>query len=124
MKDLTVALPNQPGALADTFEALAAAGVSMMAASGTVIGGEGIVHILVEDEPTARPALEKAGLEVRAERDVVVIDHLPERPGTAGAVVRRVADQGLNLDLCYLTEDGRFVLGGGDVPAIERALRS
>ena len=124
MKDLTVALENEPGALADAFEALAGAGISMLAASGSVVTGEGIVHILVEDEAAARGALEAAGLVVREERDVVVVDHLPERPGTAGAVVRRAADQGVNLDLAYLTEDGRFVLGSGDVPALERATRS
>ena len=124
MKDLTVALANEPGTLADAFETLARAGISMLAASGSVVAGEGIVHILVEDEQTAREALAAAGLEVREERDVVVVDHLPEQPGTAGAVVRRVSNAGLNLDLCYLTEDGRFVLGGDDVPAIERAMRS
>lgn len=124
MKDLTVVLVNEPGALADAFEALARVGVSMLAASGSTVAGEGIVHILVEDEASARGALESAGLEIGDERDVVVIDHLPEQPGTAGAVVRRIANQGLNIDLTYLTEDGRFVLSGDDVPAMERALRS
>lgn len=124
MKDLTIALVNEPGALAEAFEALAGAGISMMAASGSVVAGEGIVHILVEDEQTARPALEGTGLEIREERDVIVVDHLPEQPGTAGAVARRIANAGLNVDLCYLTEDGRFVLGGDDVPAMEQALLS
>lgn len=46
---------------------------------------------------------------------------LPSQPGTLGSALRRIADAGANVDLIYLTEDGRLVLGGGDVDAIRRA---
>jgi len=124
MKDLTVVLVNKPGTLADAFEALGEASVNMVGACGFPAAGEGILHVLVENVAAARRAIESVGLEVRDERDVVVLNPLPAQPGTAGAVLRRIANQGVNVDLAYLAEDGRFVLSGDDVPALERAARS
>lgn len=121
MKDLTVILEDKPGTLADAFEALGGAGVNAVGACGFPAAGEGILHILVEDADRARAAVEGAGLEVRAERDVVVLGPLPAEPGAAGALLRRIADRGVNVDLAYLTEDGRVVLSGADVPALEQA---
>ena len=42
MKDLTVALANEPGTLADAFETLARAGISMLAASGSVVADDAV----------------------------------------------------------------------------------
>ena len=69
----------------------------------------------------AHDALTAAGLEVRHERDVVVAS-VEDQPGTGGELLRRVADAGANVDLLYLTMDGRLVLSGSDVSAIQRAL--
>jgi hypothetical protein len=121
-RDLTVILVNRPGTLADAAEALGRAGVNIEGACGFPAGAEGIFHVLVEDAPAARQALEAAGLEVRAERDVVLLDQLPREPGTLGAALRRIADAGVNVDLIYPTEDGRVVLSGDDVDALRRAV--
>ena len=124
MKDLTVILVDKPGTLADAFEAIGQAGVNVVGACGFPAGGEGILHVLVEDADAARRAVEAVGLVVRDERDVVVLDPLPSQAGTGGSLLRRIANQGVNVDLAYLTEDGRVVLSGDDVPALERAARS
>lgn len=124
MKDLTVILVNKPGTLADAFEALGAAGINAAGSCGFPSSGEGILHLLVEDAAAARQALERAGLTVRDERDVVIVGPLPAQPGTGGAVLRRIANQGVNVDLLYMTEDGRVVLSGEDVPALASASRS
>lgn len=120
-RDLTVVLANRPGTLADAAEALGRAGINIQGACGFPAGSEGILHVLVDDAAGARRALEAAGLEVRAERDVVVLGPLPSGPGTLGSALRRIAAAGANVDLIYLTEDGRVVLSGGDVDAIRRA---
>ena len=120
-KDLTVVLMNRPGTLADAAEALGRAGINIEGVCGFPSGSEGIMHILVEDASGARDALAAAGLEVRDEREVVVAS-VEDRPGTGGALLRRVADGGANVDLLYLTMDGRLVLSGGDVAAIQRLL--
>src|SRR5688500_16485669 len=39
---------------------------------GTTGGGQGVIHILVEDADTTRAALSEAGMEVSDERDVLV----------------------------------------------------
>jgi hypothetical protein len=77
--------------------------------------------VLVEEAERARRALIDAGLEIQAERPVVVIP-IENRPGSAAAVLQRVAEAGVNIDLLYMTADCRLVLGGNDVPAIRRAL--
>ena len=119
--DLMVILVNRPGTLADAAEALGGAGVNIDGACGFPAGGEGVLHVLVDDAATARRALEDAGMEVRQERDVVLLDRLPDQPGTLGSALRRIADAGANVDLLYLTVDGRVVLGGDDVEGIRRA---
>ena len=120
-KDLMVILVNRPGTLADAAEALGRAGVNIEGGCGFPAGGEGVLHVLVEDAAGARRAIEQAGLEVREERDVVVLDPLPDQPGTLGAALRRIADAGVNVDLLYSAADGRVVLGGADLAGLRRA---
>ncbi len=66
-------------------------------------------------------ALIDAGFEVVAERRVVVRP-TENRPGAAAALLRQIAEAGVNVDLLYGTVDGRIVVGGEDVRAIEGAL--
>jgi hypothetical protein len=103
--DLMVGLVNRPGSLQRASEALGRAGV----------------NIEVEDAERARRALIDAGLEIQAERRVVVTA-IENRPGSAAEVLRRVADAAVSIDLLYATADGRLVLGGDDVSAIKTAL--
>ena len=119
--DLTVGLVNQPGTLLRASDALARAGINIDGACGYVCEGKGVYHVLVEDAERARRALLDAGFEIQVERPVVVTD-VEDRPGSAAAVLRRVSEAGANIDLLYLTVDGRLVLGGADAPSIRRAL--
>lgn len=119
-KDLTIVLVNRPGTLADAAEALGRAGINIDGVCGFPAGEEGIMHVLVDDAGAARQALSGTGLEVRDERDVVVVP-AENRPGAGGELLRRIADAGANVDLIYLTMDSRVVLSGGDVEAIRRA---
>ena len=113
--DLTVILRNVPGTIADLGEAAEAAGINLMGACGFESGGEGVTHVLVDgDASAARRAFEDAGMEVRGEREVLVVD-VEDTPGGLGRVARRFADAGVNVDLIYLTADGRLVLGPDDV---------
>jgi hypothetical protein len=119
--DLTVCLVNRPGTLLSASDALARAGINIAGACGYVCDGQGVYHVLVEEAERARRALIDAGFELQTERQVVATP-IENRPGTAAAVLRRVADAGVNIDVLYLTIDGRLVLGGDDVAAIRRAL--
>jgi hypothetical protein len=113
-KDLTVILEDRPGTLADVGEALGKAGINIEGLCGFPCEGKGIGHILVEDAAAARRALEEIGLEIRGERQVLVLE-VEDRPGALGEVSRRIADAGVNIDLIYLATNNRLVLGVDDL---------
>jgi hypothetical protein len=119
--DLTVSLVNQPGTLLRASDALARAGINIDGACGYICESHGEFHVLVEEAERARRALLDAGLEIRAERQVVVTP-IENRPGSAAAALRRVAEAGASIDLLYATADGRLVVGGNDLAAIRQAL--
>jgi hypothetical protein len=119
--DLTVSLVNRPGTLLLASDALARAGINIDGACGYVCEARCLFHVLVDEAERARRALLDAGFMIEAERSVVVVS-IENRPGTAAAILRHVAEVGLNIDLLYTTADGRLVLGGDDVAAIRRAL--
>jgi hypothetical protein len=119
--DLTVGLFDRPGTLAKASDALGRAGVNIDGASGFVCDGQGVYHVLVEDAERARRALIDSGFTIEDERRVVITP-VENRPGAAAALLRRIADAELNVDLLYTTLDGRLVLSGSDVEGIRRAL--
>jgi hypothetical protein len=119
--DLTVVLEDRPGTLAALGEALGSADVNVEGVCGVRIEGQGIVHVLVEDAAAARSAIEQAGLQVREEREVVVVD-VEDRPGALGQAARRIAAAGGNLDLVYLATNTRLVVGADDLDSVRGAL--
>jgi hypothetical protein len=110
MKDLAIRLENRPGALADMGNALGRAGVSVEGGGAWVVGDTGVAHFLFEDGAAAARALEAAGIEVIAERDVVVQRLKQEVPGQLGALTRRLADAGVNIEVLYSDHDHRLIL--------------
>ncbi len=119
--DLQVGLVHRPGTLLKASEALGRAGINIDGACGFVCEGQGVYHVLVQDAELARRTLLNADLEIQDERSVVVVP-VENRPGGVAAVLQRVAQAGVNVDLLYVTADGRLVLGSGNVAALRRAL--
>lgn len=110
MKDLTIALENRPGALADMGEALGRAGVSVEGGGAWVAGGKGVGHFLFADGTAARQALEAAGIQVLAERDVLVQRLKQEVPGQLGLIARRMAEAGVNIEVLYSDHAHQLIL--------------
>ena len=123
MKDLVVSLENEPGMLAALGEVFGNAGINIEGVCGIAIeGAETVgVHILVEDGALAIAALEAAGVDYGAEREVEVVS-LIDQPGEMGRHLRRVAEAGVNIDLVYLATSTRLVLGGSNMAALHAAL--
>lgn len=119
--DLTISLANQPGTLGEALAALGHAGVNIDGACGFASDDRGVCHVLVVDPERARRALIDAGFDILAESPAAVA-RVENRPGAGAALLRRVADAGVNISLVYTTVDGRVVLLGDDVAAIQRAL--
>jgi hypothetical protein len=118
MKDLTIELKNQPGALADLGETLGRAGVSVEGGGAWVVNGIGIAHFLVADGDAAKRALNAAGIRVTAVRDVVVQRLRQDEPGQLGKLTRRMAQAGVNIEVLYSDHEHQLVLV---VDALERA---
>ncbi|MGA9422359.1 MAG: OsmC family protein [Rhodanobacteraceae bacterium] len=111
MKDLAIRLQNRPGALAEMGEAIGRAGVSVEGGGGFVVDGQAIMHFLFEDGAAARHALERAGIDVFDERDVVVQRLDQELPGQLGSIGRAMANAGVNIEVVYSDHDNRLILG-------------
>jgi hypothetical protein len=110
MKDLTIALEDRPGALADMGDALGRAGVSIEGGGAFVVNGEGVAHFLFADGAAARRALEAAGIRVVAERDVIVQRLNQAQPGQLGKITRRMAEAGVNIEVLYSDHDNQLIL--------------
>lgn len=118
-KDLTLIPDDQPGVLARIGEAAGAAGINIEGISAFTGEGKGVVHLLVRDPEDAHRALAAAGFDVRAAREVLVVD-VEDRPGAMGEVCRRLADHGVNIQQAYIAGAGetggyRLVLAVDDV---------
>jgi hypothetical protein len=124
-KDLTVILEDRPGMLAELGEAMGKAGINIDGMCGFLAEGKGVIHMLVEDTEAARSALEGAGLDVREERDVLMLRlgvDIIDRPGQTGEIGRRLADEAINVDLVYATWKGDAVVGADDLAKARETL--
>jgi hypothetical protein len=119
-RDLTITgFEDRPGVTAAIGEALGEAGVNI---EGTFGSGKFLeIHVLVEDEATARQALEEAGFTVSDARDVLVLE-VENRPGAWGEVARRIADAGVNIDFHYIAMNNRFVVAADDLEKARAAV--
>ncbi|MFX0075976.1 MAG: amino acid-binding protein [Candidatus Hermodarchaeota archaeon] len=124
MKDIAVILENRPGALADMGEILGKNGINMNGLCGIPLNDEAIIHILVEDETVAKYVLESAGFKVSAVREVLVLDigHIAGKPGSGGKMARKIGNVGVNIDLIYLAEHNKIVIGVDDIKRARNAL--
>ena len=110
MKDLTIALENRPGALAEMGEALGRAGVSIEGGGAFVVNGDGAAHFLFNDGAAARAALEAAGIRVLGEREVLVQRLNQAEPGQLGKITRLMAEAGVNIEALYSDHDHQLIL--------------
>ena len=119
MKDLGILLDDRPGTLADMGEALGRAGVSVEGGGAWVVGGRGVAHFLVEDADAdaARAALKAADIAVVSAREVIVQRLRQDVPGQLGALTRRMADAGVNIEVLYSDHDHQLILVVDDLAA-------
>lgn len=115
MKDLTIALENRPGALAEMGAALGQAGVSIEGGGAWVVNGQAVAHFLFEDGTAAQRALEAAGIKVLAEQDVLVERLNQTEPGQLGKISRQMADAGVNIEVLYSDHDHQLILVVDDI---------
>ena len=119
--DLVIEIENEPGALARVAAAVSDAGVNLAAATCIGPGERAELHILVPHAEPVRHALAITNVAVTREREVCVVD-VEDRPGVLADLTRRVAKEGINLDLVYVATHNRVVLGSPDIDKLKLAL--
>jgi hypothetical protein len=112
VRDLALRLDHRPGALAAMGEALGRAGVSVEGGGAFVVGGTGYAHFLVADGDTgaARAALGSVGIEVLADREVLVQRLAQAEPGQLGKLCRRMAAAGVGIEVLYSDHQNQLIL--------------
>jgi hypothetical protein len=110
VKNVTLTLPNVPGALARMGEALGSAGVSLEGGGVFAVGETAVANFLVEDGERAATVLRAAGFQAVQVRDVLLRKLDQGRPGQLGALTRRLADAGVNIEVQYSDHEHRLVL--------------
>lgn len=112
-QDVTIELPNRPGALAQMGEALGLADISIEGGGAWGLSGQngiGVAHFLFADGEKAGKALTQAGIRVTAVRDVVVQRLHQGQPGQLGKLTRRMADAKVNIEALYSDHANQLIL--------------
>ena len=120
--DLRIEADNAVGQLAKLSEELGKVGVNIDGFCGTVAGGRGVLHVLVENAGAARQALVGAGYIIAAEREALVLEGVEDRPGYLGEMARLLADNDINIEVAYLATNTRVVFVVPDVAIAREAL--
>ncbi len=90
-----VQLKNEPGALANLAEALAARGVDLRAIGGGGLGDTGHVILTTADDDTARQVLVDGGYTYFEGESLLA--EVDDQPGGMAKIARRLADAGVNI---------------------------
>lgn len=123
--DFTVILDDTPGELARLGEVTGAAGVNIRGLAAFTGEGRGVIHVLVDDDQVERATqeLQRAGMGIADEREVLVVDIL-DRPGSLGELARELAEANVNIDLAYTTFGGvKLVIATDDLENARAALQ-
>jgi hypothetical protein len=94
--ELSLRLPNSPGALGRVCEHLASSHVNLLALH---LESSGRLRIIVDNPLHAAAMLRERQLQVE-EREVLVAA-LPNTPGTLGRLSRALTEAGINIEYAY-----------------------
>ena len=100
-KQLTIAVENRPGAVAEIARTLGDAKVNILALLGTAQGTSGTVQLVVEDSRRAKKALDEAKLSYK--ETAAEGYELPNKPGALAQYLEKLATKGVNLNSIYAT---------------------
>jgi hypothetical protein len=122
---LALFLENKPGTLAAVCDALAAANINIFALTISDTVDHSVVRMVVSDTRRALTIFEEHGTLV-VDNEVLMIEH-DNRPGTLGAIAKKLAHAGVNIEYAYLASGphasrGLLVLRPNDVQRAKEIL--
>ncbi len=100
-KQFTIAIDNQPGAVAHIVRTLGEAKVNILSLLGTAQGAAGSVQLIAEDPRRAKKALD--GARISYQETAAEIYDLPNKPGALAQVLDKLAAKGVNLNSIHAT---------------------
>jgi hypothetical protein len=94
---ITVVSHNRPGVLAEVTELLASKGISISSIVAEAYGGDGVIHIDLEEKDVdeALAALTAAGY--HAVTEDVLLARIEDRPGALAQISRRLSEANLDV---------------------------
>lgn len=121
--ELSIALPNHPGALARMSDMLRAADVNIEAMFCREDEKDTSVHLVVNDPETAKMILRQIG---EVQEESVVAYTVKNKPGTIADLARKCAGAGINIRHIYASSAGKEAmcyLAVDDIEKAKKALR-
>ncbi len=115
MYDLEIHLADRCGALALMGTALGRAGISVEGGGAWVVDSRGVAHFLFHDGPTARRALEAAGVQVISCSPVLRLRLKQETPGQLGLITGQLAKAKVNISVLYSDHANHLILVVDDI---------
>ena len=105
LKQLSLFLENQPGALSRPIQLLARAKFNLVTLSIAEANQFGILRLIVRDWEKAKKLLEKNGFVVRV-TDMVAVE-VPDQPGGLSKILAVIEQAGLNVEFMYAFTEKR-----------------
>ncbi|OLC10633.1 MAG: hypothetical protein AUH39_01435 [Chloroflexi bacterium 13_1_40CM_67_9] len=123
-KELTVSLDDRPGTLAKATGAIANSGINIDGYCAVPSGkdGKGTFRVVTKDPSSTRKALESAGFKVQEERDIAIVD-VEDRPGAFAQILRRLAENELNVGPTYSITRNRIAISADDFAKLRESLQ-
>lgn len=120
-KELTIAIPDKPGALGKCLSAMAEGGVNILAFQSYVEEGESLARFLVDDVPAATKVLGSQSMIFEITEVATV--KLAHRPGELARAASKLGEERINVNYSYSgCEPGsKFALGVFGVDNLPKA---
>jgi len=101
IKQLTIAVENRPGTVAEIAKILGSAKVNILSLMGTAQGTSGTIQLVAEDAKRAKKALDEA--KISYQETAAEECELSNKPGALAQCLEKLATKGVNLNSIHAT---------------------
>jgi len=99
VKEINLALKNEPGQLSMVSDILGCNGVNIIAFYVSAEGEKGSLRFVANDPDRAATVLKARGYQIRMEE--VIACETPDHPGGLNSILKPLKEKGINVDYIY-----------------------